>query len=54
LDTLLDVDRARLSLDHASLAVLASLPGFGEEALSRAVELRARSLPIGDLIAFAA
>jgi type II secretory pathway component PulK len=53
LDSLLDVEPARLSLDQAPLSLLASLPGFGEEAVSRASELRARSLPIGDLVAFA-
>lgn len=41
LDTLFGVDPWRVSLHHAPSAVLASLPGFGLEAVRRVLELRA-------------
>jgi general secretion pathway protein K len=41
LDSLLSVDSARIDLNHAPLAVLAALPGFGTEAVARVAERRA-------------
>lgn len=40
LDTVLSVEPARLLLARAPAPVLASLPGFGEEAITRTLELR--------------
>lgn len=54
LDTLVDVDSARVDLNHAPPAVLASLPGMGPEAVSRLLELRARGDRVNDLAAFPA
>ncbi|HET7463775.1 MAG TPA: hypothetical protein VFJ82_21145 [Longimicrobium sp.] len=51
LDTLVDVDSARIALNAAAPAVLASLPGFGPEAVSRLLELRARGDRVTDLAA---
>jgi general secretion pathway protein K len=53
LDTLVDVDSARIAINQAPPAVLASLPGFGPEAVSRVMEIRARGDRVGDLAAFA-
>jgi len=53
LDSLLTVEPGRISLANAPLAVLASLPGIGDEALSRIAERRLRQVPITDLIALA-
>jgi type II secretory pathway component PulK len=53
LDTLLGVETERVPLDQAALPVLAALPGFGDEAVNRAAELRARGVGVGDVIAFA-
>jgi general secretion pathway protein K len=41
IDTLLDVEPGRVSLNHAPRAVLASLPGMSEEAAARILESRA-------------
>jgi DNA uptake protein ComE-like DNA-binding protein len=41
LDSLLTVDSARIDINHAPLAVLAALPGFGAEALARVGQMRA-------------
>jgi type II secretory pathway component PulK len=54
LDSLLDVEPARVDLNHAPLAALAALPGFTEEALSRIAEQRLRGVPLADLLAFSA
>ena len=53
-DTLLGVDPGRIPLGRAPLAVIASLPGIGEEAVARLAELRSRGQQPGDLLAFAA
>jgi type II secretory pathway component PulK len=53
LDSIFDVEPARVSLERASAGVLAALPGFGEEAVTRAAELRHRGTAIGELAAFA-
>lgn len=53
LDTLVDVDSARIAINQAPPAVLASLPGFGPEAVSRVMEIRARGDRVTDLAAFA-
>ncbi len=53
LDSLLGTENERIALEHAPLAVLAALPGFSPEAVSRVAELRARGESIGDLIVFA-
>lgn len=54
IDRILGVDSARLTLGRAPLAVIASLPGIGSEALGRITELRARGEQPGDLLALAA
>lgn len=54
LDTLLDVDDARVPLGQAPAAVLAALPGIGGEAAARIMQLRARGDPIADVSALAA
>lgn len=51
LDSLLDVEPGRIELDRAPLPVIAALPGFGYEAVSRVAELRMRGAPVGDLLA---
>jgi hypothetical protein len=53
LDTLLGVESGRIFLARAPLAVIAGLPGLGEEALARLAERRARGLEAVDLLAFA-
>ena len=53
-DTLLGVEPGRIPLGRAPLAVVASLPGIGEEAVARLAELRSRGQQPGDLLAFAA
>jgi type II secretory pathway component PulK len=45
-DTLVDVDSARVPLDHAPVAVLASLPGMGVEAVATLQELRAKGVGV--------
>jgi len=52
LDTLVAVDSARVPLNQAPPAVLASLPGMGREAVGRVMELRARGERVVDLAAF--
>lgn len=49
LDSVLDVEPGRVSLSHAPAAVIGSLPGFGDEAVARITERRARGLPLGEL-----
>jgi hypothetical protein len=51
LDSLLDVDGGRVPVNHAPPAVLASLPGFGPEAVARVEELRWRGDRLGELLA---
>jgi type II secretory pathway component PulK len=53
LDTLLGTEVGRVPLNKAPLSSLAALPGFGDEALSRMREMRLRSEPVSDLLAFA-
>jgi len=53
LDTLVEVDSARVALNQAPPAVLASLPGIGGEAVARLMEMRARGDRVTDLAAFA-
>lgn len=54
LDSLVDVDSARIAINRAPPVVLASLPGFGPEAVLRLMELRARGDRVTDLAAFPA
>ena len=54
LDTLLGVESGRVFLARAPLAVLAGLPGIGEEALARIAERRARNAEAFELIGLAA
>lgn len=54
IDTLLGVDSGRIPLGRAPLAVIASLPGIGDEAVARLTELRLRGEQPRDLLAFAA
>ena len=53
LDTLLGVERERICLDRAPVAVIGALPGMTDEALGRIMELR-RSGNLPDLAAIAA
>ena len=53
LDTLLGVEPGRILLGRAPLAVLAGLPGMGEEALARIGERRGRNAGALELIALA-
>ncbi len=48
LDTLLSVEPGRIVPDRAPVAVLASLPGLGPEALGRVAERRSRGMPINN------
>lgn len=52
-DSLFTVGPARLSINTAPLAVLASVPGLSEEILTRVAEERANGRPIVDLLALA-
>lgn len=52
LDGVLDVEAGRVDLNHAALAVIASLPGFSEEAVSRIAQMRADHEPVSDLSTF--
>jgi type II secretory pathway component PulK len=54
LDSLLDVEPARIDLSHAPLAVLAALPGFTSEAVARVGEERLRGIQITDILALSA
>lgn len=54
IDTLLGVDPGRIALGRAPLAVIASLPGIGDEAVARVAEMRLRGEQPRDLLAFAA
>jgi general secretion pathway protein K len=49
LNAIFTVEPGRLIWSRAPLAVLASLPGVGEEVLARIVERRARGVPVTDL-----
>ena len=53
-ESLLTVGRARLSVNTAPLAVLASVPGLSEEILLRIDEERANGRPVADVLAVAA
>lgn len=53
-DTILGVEPGRVPLGRAPLAVIASLPGVGDEAVARLAELRMRGQQPGDLLGFAA
>jgi general secretion pathway protein K len=54
MDSVFGVEPGRVPLGRASLAVIASLPGFGDEAVARLGELRLRGEHPTDLLAFAA
>jgi general secretion pathway protein K len=54
LDTLVGVEPGRIDLNRAPLAVLASLPGLGAEALARLAEHRVRGAPVADVLALSA
>lgn len=54
LDTLLGVESGRIFLARAPLAVIAGLPGMGEEAVARIDERRGRNAEAVELIALAA
>lgn len=53
LDKLLGTERARVSLNHAPLPVIAALPGFTREAVALVAEHRVRHSPIRNLLHFA-
>ena len=53
-DSVFGVEPGRVPLGRAPLTVIASLPGFGDEAVARLGELRVRGQQPGDLLAFAA
>lgn len=53
LDSVLTAEPARISLANAPLPVLASLPGFGTEALARIAEWRAIGRQFTNLLVFA-
>ncbi|CAA9368253.1 MAG: hypothetical protein AVDCRST_MAG68-5179 [uncultured Gemmatimonadetes bacterium] len=50
LDTLLDVEGARIPLGHAPLPVLASLPGLAPQVLARIAELRLRGEAVPEVM----
>lgn len=52
MDSVLDVESGRTDLNRASLAVIASLPGFSEEAVSRIAEMRGSHRSVADLSTF--
>lgn len=54
LDSLLDVEPARIDLSHAPLAVLAALPGFTSEAVAGVGEERLRGIQITNILALSA
>lgn len=54
LDSVFGVETGRVALAHAPLAVIAALPGLGEEATARIAEERARGERPEDLTAIAA
>jgi len=54
LDTLFGVDSDRIVFDRAPLAVIASLPGLGDEALARLAEIRFRGARMDGLLPFSA
>ena len=54
IDIILSVEPGRVPLARAPLAVIASLPGFGDEAVARVAEMRLRGQPPSELLAFAA
>lgn len=54
LDTVFGVEPGRVPLGRAPFAVLASLPGFGDEIIARLEESRLRGQSPSDLLAFAA
>jgi len=54
LDSLLGVEPGRIVLDRAPLAVVAALPGFTNEAVSRVADHRAGGTPVADLLSLGA
>ena len=54
LDTLLSVEPGRVALNSASLAVLATLPGFTDEAVQRVALDRGAGRPLTNLLVLAA
>jgi len=52
LDTLLTTESGRIVMSRAPLPVLSAIPGFGDEALARVLELQARGLVPNDVLAF--
>lgn len=54
LDSLFGVERGRILLDRAPLAVIAALPGMTEESVARIAERRARGQEIGEAASLAA
>jgi hypothetical protein len=54
LDSLLGVERDRIVIARAPMAVVAALPGMGAEVLSRLSELRSSRGPVPDLLSLAA
>lgn len=54
LHSLLSIEKARVFFDRAPLAVIAALPGLGEEAIARVAERRARGVSTIDLQALTA
>jgi type II secretory pathway component PulK len=53
IDSVFGVEPGRVALGRAPLAVIASLPGFGDEAIARLGEERLREQQPADLLAFA-
>jgi type II secretory pathway component PulK len=51
LDVVFTVEPGRIVWDRAPLAVIASVPGIGEEALARITELRFRGVALADVTA---
>lgn len=52
-DSIFGVEPGRISLSHAPPLVLAALPGFTDEAVTRLMEQRLRGVPVGDLMTLA-
>ncbi|HEY9478916.1 MAG TPA: hypothetical protein VIP79_02460 [Gemmatimonadaceae bacterium] len=54
LDSMLGVEPGRIDLGHAPLPVIAALPGFTSEAVSRVAEERLRGVPLTDILSLGA
>jgi type II secretory pathway component PulK len=52
IDTMISVDPGRVPLNHAPGPVLASIPGFSLEAVSRIMEMRLRGDAVHDITSF--